>query len=216
MHREHRPNLVVKQAKMVDEQRGNDAQPYRIRRMEPLDIHPVMGLDRLVFSDPWPESAYTQEIYFNPLACYFVLEITPRVQHWSWPWKPRNSNLIGFAGMRVEQMRGHISVLAVHPDWRGLGLGELLLITALQQAIAMRAASVMLEVRPSNTTAQSLYAKYHFIPMGRHTRYYQDGEDALLLEVPRLGAAYAQQVMQHKQLVEGKIRKRLQQMEVQQ
>lgn len=174
-----------------------------------MDIHPVMMLDRLVFSDPWPESAYTQEIYFNPLACYFVLELAPRVQHWRWPWKTRNSDLIGFTGMRVEQTRGHISVLAVHPDWRGLGLGELLLITALQQAVAMKAASVMLEVRPSNSTAQNLYAKYHFIPMGRHTRYYQDGEDALLLEVPRLDAAYAQQLLQRKQLVEGKIRQNL-------
>ncbi len=193
----------------MDGQRGNDSPSYHIRRMEPLDIHAVMMLDRVVFSDPWPESAYTQEIYFNPLACYFVLELAGSLPHWRWPWKPRNNSLIGFAGMRVEQTRGHISTLAIHPDWQGLGFGELLLITTLEQTIAMEASAVMLEVRPSNARARNLYGKYHFVPVGRHTRYYQDGEDALLLEVPRLDASYAQQLAQRRRLVESKIKKRL-------
>ncbi|MBN1922843.1 MAG: GNAT family N-acetyltransferase [Anaerolineae bacterium] len=187
------------------EQQGKDAGTYRIRRMEPHDIHTVMMLDRLVFSDPWPESAYTQEIYFNPLAAYFVLEFTHAMPHWRWPWKPRNATLIGFAGMRVEQARGHISTLAIHQDWRGMGFGELLLITALEQTMAMKASAVMLEVRPTNTPARKLYSKYAFISIGRHTRYYQDGEDALLLEVPRLDAAYAQKLAECRQRVEQRI-----------
>lgn len=200
---------MVKQAKMNGEQQGQDGYTYRIRRMEPHDIHAVMMLDRLVFSDPWPESAYTQEIYFNPHACYFVLEFTHAMPHRRWPWKPRNNTLIGFAGMRIEQTRGHISTLAIHQDWRGMGFGELLLITALQQTMAMKASAVMLEVRPTNTPARNLYAKYRFIPIGRHTRYYQDGEDALLLEVPHLDADYAQQLAECRQLVEKRIQERL-------
>lgn len=90
-----------------------------------------------------------------------------------------------------------------------MGFGELLLISALQQTMTMKASAVMLEVRPTNTTARNLYAKYHFIPIGRHTRYYQDGEDALLLEVPRLDASYAQQLTEHRQLVEKRIQERL-------
>lgn len=199
---------MVKQVKMI-EQQGKDTYPYRIRQMEPHDIHTVMMLDRLVFADPWPESAYTQEIYFNPLAYYFVLELTHPLQHWRWPWKPRSTTLIGFAGMRVEQTRGHISTLAVHQDWRGMGFGELLLISALQQTMTMKASAVMLEVRPTNATARNLYAKYHFIPIGRHTRYYQDGEDALLLEVPRLDTSYAQQLQERRQMVEKRIQERL-------
>lgn len=194
---------------MSNEQRQNEPLPYRIRRMEPRDVHAVVALDRLAFSDPWPESAYTQELYFNPLARYFTLELTRSLPHWRWPWKPRASNLLGFAGMRLEHGRGHISTLAIHPDWRGLGFGELLLITTLQQAIEMEASAIMLEVRPSNTAAQRLYAKYHFLPVDRRTRYYQDGEDALLLEVQQLNAAYRQQLTLRRQLVEGRIKERL-------
>jgi len=194
---------------LTTEPQSGHSVPYHIRHMEPHDISAVMALDRLAFSDPWPESAYVQEIYFNPLARYFVLELLPSQPHWRWPWKPRTSNLIGFVGMRVEQTRGHISTLAIHPDWRGLGFGELLLITALQQAVKMKAIAVMLEVRPSNITAQNLYAKYHFLPIGRHVHYYQDGEDALLLEVPQLDASYAQQLTQRQLGLEDRIRERL-------
>ncbi len=194
---------------LTAEQQPGYSAPYRVRRMEPNDISAVMALDRLAFSDPWPESAYVQEIYFNPLARYFVLELLPSQPHWRRPWKPRTSNLIGFVGMRVEQTRGHISTLAIHPDWRGLGFGELLLITALQQAVKMKAVTVMLEVRPSNTIAQNLYTKYHFLPIGRHAHYYQDGEDAQLLEVPQLDVSYVQQLTQRQQLLESRIRERL-------
>ncbi len=189
--------------------RENESLLYHIRRMEPRDLHTVMTLDRLVFSDPWPESAYTQELYFNPQAHYFILELTRSVPHWRWPWKPRASNLVGFAGIRIEQERGHISTLAIHPDWRGVGFGELLLITVLLQATELEASSATLEVRASNTVAQRLYAKYNFILMGQHTHYYQDGEDALLLEVQPLDTPYRQQLLLRRQQLQTRIHRRL-------
>ena len=46
----------------------NESMPFRIRPLESRDIPTVMHIDRIVFRDPWPESAYVQELYFNPNA----------------------------------------------------------------------------------------------------------------------------------------------------
>ena len=83
--------------------------------------------------------------------------------------------------MRVERGEGHISTLAIHPEWRGWGLGELLLHRALEQAIESDAHTISLEVRVSNNMAQTLYAKYGFATVSRLRGYYADGEDAYLM-----------------------------------
>jgi len=163
----------------------------RIRPMEGRDIPAVVSLDRQVFADPWPESAYVQEIYFNPHARYFILEglessydyPAEGVRGWASRRRRPTARLLGFVGMRVERVSGHISTLAVHPDSRGQGLGELLLLLALDQAVQDGAQTVSLEVRVSNEIAQRLYTKWRFSLRSRLHRYYANGEDAYLMQV---------------------------------
>ncbi|MFP4343086.1 MAG: GNAT family N-acetyltransferase [Anaerolineales bacterium] len=167
--------------------------PYRIRRMEPRDIPQVAGLERAVFKDPWPDIAFIQELYFNTAARYFVLQIDERFrrrqQHR--PWHARSHNEVhGYVGMRVNSGEGHISTLALHASYRGLGLGEILLITALEQAGEMGAYKVALEVRVLNERAQNLYTKYKFAVISTLRHYYRDGADAYLMEVEPLDAPY--------------------------
>lgn len=152
--------------------------------MKGRDIPAVVSLDRLVFRDPWPESAYVQELYFNPNAHYFVLELVDPAQARSWHDHRRREagRLLGFVGMRVEGKRGHISTLAVRFEWRGQQLGEVLLLIAIDQAIRDGAHVLGLEVRLSNEVAQGLYAKYDFEVHSRLHRYYADGEDAYYLQ----------------------------------
>jgi ribosomal-protein-alanine N-acetyltransferase len=156
--------------------------------MEGRDIPTVVSVDRMVFRDPWPESAYVQEVYFNPSAHYFVLELLDptRVRVWHTHRRRRASSLLGFVGMRVEGTRGHISTLALRHEWRGQGLGEALFLVALDQAVRDGAQAVGLEVRVSNDVAQKLYQKYHFAVHSRLRKYYADGEDAQYMLV-RLG-----------------------------
>ncbi|NER47837.1 MAG: ribosomal protein S18-alanine N-acetyltransferase [Symploca sp. SIO1A3] len=76
----------------------------------------------------------------------------------------------------------HITILAVHPDWRGQGLGQLLLYALLKKAQELQLEWATLEVKPSNQAALSLYQKFGFVEAGRRRCYYQDtGEDALIL-----------------------------------
>jgi ribosomal-protein-alanine N-acetyltransferase len=162
--------------------------------MSPRDIPEVALLEKKVFQDPWPRAAYIQELYFNPHARYFVLEVKaePR-ERTPGDWLrslQHQFKIHGYAGMRVEGEEGHISTLAVHPRWRGCGFGELLLINAIRQALDMGAERITLEVRVSNHVAQRLYAKYGFQELRCLPRYYRNGEAAVLMEVDVQGEEY--------------------------
>ncbi len=185
--------------------------PYRLRPMEGKDLPAVMALDRESFSDPWPESAYTYELYFNPTAYYFVLEpvaVPPAERpRWRWPWQAESARppLLGFVGIRFEGGQGHISVIAVAPAWRGRGLGELLLLMVLERSLEERVKAVTLEVRVSNQRAQNLYFKYGFVVTSRLQGYYQDGEDAYLMRAGPLDGVYRERLQQFRQALERRL-----------
>ncbi len=91
-------------------------------------------------------------------------------------------SIVGYAGMWLMVDEGHVTTIASHPDTRGKGIGELLLLALIDRALSLRARWMTLEVRASNTVAQNLYHKYTFKDMGVRKRYYSDnGEDALVM-----------------------------------
>ncbi len=91
-------------------------------------------------------------------------------------------SIVGYAGIWVMTDEAHVTTIASHPDLRGRGVGELLLVALIHRAIDIGARWMTLEVRASNTVAQNLYRKYTFKEMGVRRRYYSDnGEDALVM-----------------------------------
>ena len=76
----------------------------------------------------------------------------------------------------------HISTIASDEQWRGRGIGELMLLAMIERGIELGAGEVTLEVRVTNRVAQSLYRKYGFEVVGQRPRYYRDNnEDADLM-----------------------------------
>jgi ribosomal-protein-alanine N-acetyltransferase len=76
----------------------------------------------------------------------------------------------------------HLLNIAVHPDSRGLGVGEALVREAIRRGARAGSERIHLEVRVGNDPAQALYRKCGFAFMGIRKKYYTDtGEDALLL-----------------------------------
>lgn len=75
--------------------------------------------------------------------------------------------------------QGIIASVAVHPDYRGKGIGNKVVAACLDNMKKKGISSVTLNVRLSNITAQTLYKKLSFNKHRLIPTYYQDGEDAI-------------------------------------
>jgi len=168
--------------------------------------------DAFVPYNTWPGSAYKRELSENRNARYVVLrvdkgQVAPgappapeppartqeRRSFWSQifplhrsreltPAPSSQQNLAGYAGLWLMVDEAHITTIAVRPQYRGRGLGELLLVALAEVAYDINARWLTLEVRVSNDVAQTLYRKYGFKPAGVRHRYYSDNqEDALIM-----------------------------------
>ncbi|PSQ27645.1 ribosomal-protein-alanine N-acetyltransferase [Halobacteriales archaeon QS_9_68_17] len=150
----------------------------RIREAEAADLLAVVRIERASFPQPWPYDAF--ERYLD--APGFLVAVDGEGDGED---AVDTRNVVGYvvADFVPNHGRGlgHVKDLAVHPDRRGEGLGATLLEAALSKLAARSARTVKLEVRESNDRARSLYEEFGFEPLRRVPRYYDDGEDALIL-----------------------------------
>lgn len=94
-----------------------------------------------------------------------------------------NQNIIGFifVMVNVEDGTGHITTIGVAPEHRRRGQAIRLLQHA-EEALKKRDIGIlMLEVRVSNVTAQSLYSSCGYAIVQRLIKYYTNGEDGFLM-----------------------------------
>ena len=93
--------------------------------------------------------------------------------------------LAGLVGLWYVLDEAHVVMIGLRPEERRKGLGELLLISALEAAMRHGSRVVTLEVRRSNEVARGLYHKYGFREVGVRKRYYADNnEDAVIMTTP--------------------------------
>jgi ribosomal-protein-alanine N-acetyltransferase len=188
---------------------------YVVERMTMADIPRIVEVERLAYTTPWPPSAYRKELEENQHAYYIVVrdtslqvinEVEPVTQPASppprrpfplsllhgrtpTPGSPYLASIIGFAGLWLMLDEAHITTIATHPDYRGRGLGELLLCSMTKIAYDIGAQRVTLEVRVSNSIAQNLYRKYGFMVVGTRRRYYSDNnEDAYIMTTENINS----------------------------
>jgi ribosomal-protein-alanine N-acetyltransferase len=187
-------------------QSENAAAPlYRLDPMTLDDVPAVGRVERKCFPNPWPASAYRRELQDQKQNHYIVLRaLSPgssdandeTTQARSVPRRsllpihlgrkhegdPVSPQIIGFAGMWQSFDEAHVTTIGVDPAYRGQSLGELLLLSMFDAALARGANWLTLEVRVSNEPAQALYRKYGFMVHGVRKRYYSDNnEDALIM-----------------------------------
>lgn len=87
----------------------------------------------------------------------------------------------GFVLARVVAGEAEVLTLAVVPPARRKGLGAKLIRAAIAQAAAAGGRMLFLEVSETNAPACDLYASLGFAKIGRRSKYYADGTDALVL-----------------------------------
>lgn len=138
--------------------------------MTPADLDGVMEVERLSFRTPWSRDAFKCELT-QTYTVYLVA-------------KNAENQVLAYGGMHTVWEDSHVTNIAVHPLYRGRGLGERMMHELIARAIARRCHRMTLEVRAMNTTAQNLYRKLGFItsPGAVRKGYYTDtGEDAIVM-----------------------------------
>lgn len=199
--------------------------PYYVRLMQRGDIAQVTDIDREAFPTDWPATNYEHELQ-NRLAHYIVAcDEEKIVDEFEVKAHPKGSisglatkvrrlfnhdrlvgnelpplgkqYIAGFIGFWIMAGEAHITDIAVREKYRRRGIGELLLISAIDLAAELKAHIVTLEVRISNTPAQSLYYKYGLTQTGLRRGYYTDnGEDAMVMSTEIITSASFQALFQ--------------------
>lgn len=138
------------------------------RKMQLSDVSEVYKIEVKSFSMPWSLESFEKEITINKAAHYFVIEVSNKV--------------VGYMGIWKILDEGHITNIAIDPEYRGRRYGAELLKFVLDQMQQVGVESFTLEVRESNEVAIRLYESFGFVTMGVRKKYYTDTqEDALLM-----------------------------------
>src|SRR5690606_33361264 len=144
------------------------AEPVVIDPMRLRDLGDILKIEKLSFSTPWSKQAFLSELLDNDRAYYLVAKVDDRA--------------VGYIGVWLVAGEGHVTNVAVHPDYRGQGIGYRLLKAIEGIALARGHRRMTLEVRTSNDVAQRLYRKLGYVAAGIRRRYYRDNdEDALIM-----------------------------------
>jgi ribosomal-protein-alanine N-acetyltransferase len=135
------------------------------------ELPQVLELDQICLGGWWSLDAYRREIN-SPNSTLLIITISDQ----------QGKKVIGIGCLWAILEEAHITLLAIHPDFQGQGLGKILLLSLLEDAVKRQLARATLEVKETNHIALSLYEKFGFKIAGRRKNYYQQtGEDALIL-----------------------------------
>ena len=143
---------------------------FFIRRMREGDLAEVRTIETLSFSNPWSENTFRGEIQNTPVSFPMVVVEKP------------GDRLVGYIVYWHIREDVQVNNVAVHPDFRGRGVGEALMRHVIDKVRASGATFVTLEVRVSNTPAVTLYKKLGFEILGERKNYYtHPDEDAYMM-----------------------------------
>ena len=136
--------------------------------MSEADLEAVLEIESASFSRPWTRRHFLDEMQSS--FGYATVAIAP------------DGVLAGYLCLKQVLDEAEILDIAVSAAERGRGLGRMLVEDALVASRGRGAANVSLEVRVGNNEAIGLYERLGFREIGRRKRYYDNGEDAILME----------------------------------
>ena len=146
-----------------------------IKPLTPPQVPEMLALDQICLGGLWTEEGYLREID-SPKSTLLALYLLDS------RFRERKYRMMGMACLWSIVDEAHITLLGIHPDYRRQGLGQLLLFTLLEDAIARQLEWATLEVNVNNVPAIELYQKFGFQVAGKRKGYYQPaGDDALVL-----------------------------------
>ena len=136
--------------------------------MRETDLDAVLEIESASFSRPWTRRHFLDEIAStcgHPVVALLA-----------------DGSVAGYLCLQLVLDEAEILDVAVRGDLRGAGVGRVLVEQALARCRDGLVALVRLEVRVGNDPALSLYRRLGFREVGRRGHYYDNGEDAVLME----------------------------------
>ncbi len=182
---------------------------FAARPMDEGDIPQALEVERDAFPTQWPPTPFRRDLQRGNAHHLVVVEegklvsANPGPSWWrrlisAWqqlisgdaPALAPRPYIAGFCGLWFVAGEAHLTTIGVREAHRRRGIGELLLIAAIEEAVRRDSRTMTLEVRASNYGAQALYEKYGFRKVGLRHRYYTDNnEDAIIMTTERLTSA---------------------------
>jgi ribosomal-protein-alanine N-acetyltransferase len=134
----------------------------------------VLRIESQVYPRPWSLGLFMSELGFRNSRVYLVARV--------------GSSVVGYAGLMLVAGDGHVTTIAVDPDWHRSKIGTRLLLHLARQGIAHGVDNLTLEVRVGNTGAQEMYRAFGFAPAGVRKGYYTEtNEDAIVMWATDVG-----------------------------
>jgi ribosomal-protein-alanine N-acetyltransferase len=145
-----------------------------VRSMTAADVAMISVIEKEVFSDPWPTSAF-RELLGVANRVNLVMEIA--------------GEIVGYVLAQCVADEVQIQNIAVRQAWQRRGFGAILLRRAEEEGQVHGALCSILDVRAQNVAALALYERFGYRMIGRRRSYYQRPEDDALILFRRLDLA---------------------------
>jgi ribosomal-protein-alanine N-acetyltransferase len=145
---------------------------HMIRPMQVLDVDQVHRIELRAHRAPWSRSIINDCVMVG-----YDCRVLEQVDF-------RGKTIVGYIISRRSDNTYHILNLCIDTNQQRKGLGKFLLKSVLNSLTGSGLESVMLEVRPTNQAAITLYEGFGFQSGGIKKNYYKDDkstEDALVL-----------------------------------
>jgi ribosomal-protein-alanine N-acetyltransferase len=154
-----------------DDRRPAPRSPELVVHVVPMrrrHLRAVMRIEAETHPRPWSLSLFMSEMALRTSRAYYVARVDGLV--------------VGYVGLMMSGDEGHITTIAVDPNWHRRKIGTRLLLAAAYESIRRGGHALTLEVRMSNRPAQELYRAFGFRPAGVRKNYYvETNEDALIM-----------------------------------
>jgi len=138
-----------------------------VREIRFSDLDEISEIEKICFSLPWSKEMIAQEL-LNKMAYYQCATV--------------NGKVIGYMGMWKIVDEGHVTNVAVLPEYRKKGIASQLISKMIEVCKCSEIYNITLEARESNLDAISLYEKFGFKSAGKRPNYYQKpNEDAVVM-----------------------------------
>ena len=136
--------------------------------MRAEDLESVLEIESASFSRPWTRRHFQEELdssFGHPMVAVTA-----------------GGSLAGYLCLKTVLDEAEVLDVAVKGSLRGMGVGKVLVQWALSFCRERGIKLVFLEVRAGNAHAVALYRRLGFREAGLRKKYYDDGEDAILME----------------------------------